>query len=96
VTKLPTVTLESDFASMQDFDYFNRSSVHRRLAVAAEREADFKRSRRQQGLIDEFTPVTAELPEVSTKVDLEPATLAEHLEYADLQNLLGERWRWAP
>jgi outer membrane protein len=163
-TRLPTVTLNTNFAGAEDFDYFNGSSVHRRptafesyitvdipiwdfgqrraatrestetveyekdmraqleltlrasiaeayariqsdartvadnqaKAVAAEKQADLMRAERQQGKINELTLVNAELPEASTKLDVESAALAERLEYAELQDLLGGLWRWTP
>jgi len=62
--------------------------------VSAEKAAILATAEREQGLIDELAVITAELTEVSAALDLETATLAERLEYADLQDLLGGMFRW--
>lgn len=161
-SRLPTARLNTDFASSQDLDYYNGSSVHRRGTqfesyitvdiplwdfgqrqaatreseenaayqkdlkqqldltirnsiaeaygkietdaqnvadkrskyVTAEKAALLASAQYAQGLIDQLALISAQLAELSAAVDLEVATLAERLEFADLQNLLGGMFRW--
>ena len=64
--------------------------------IAADGALDLAHAQHDEGQIDQLALITAELATQQQKAIVEIAELPERLKYAELQNLSGGTWHWAP
>ena len=64
--------------------------------VAADQALELAEAQHDEGQIDQLTLITAQLNSLQQKAVVQIAELPERLKYAELQNLSGGTWHWAP
>ncbi len=64
--------------------------------IAAEQALELVQAQHDEGQIDQLGLITAQLAALQQKAVIEIAELPERLKYAELQNLSGGTWHWAP
>jgi outer membrane protein TolC len=64
--------------------------------IAADQALELAEAQHDQGQIDQLALITAQLASLQQKAVIEIAELPERLKYAELQNLSGGTWHWAP
>ena len=64
--------------------------------IAANQALELAQAQHDEGQIDQLALITAELASLQQTAIVEIAELPERLKYAELQNLSGGTWHWAP